>query len=362
MARVEQSIEVNVPPGAAWETLMQFEQYPRFMQGVEEVRRLDDRHLRWHTRDGGSGLHWDAEITQQVPGQRIAWRNMDGPRNEGSITLQPARGDCTRVILTLERDAWQGEAEARAEQDLVRMKQFMEKIGRDSGCWRGREQDGLPTHTAREELAAGNLVRVPGVEALRAAASVAEDADAPQQAFGADEADNARGGAGTVAAARSPAQLFGGLLAQRWQDPMSTMRRVSDNVEQMMTTLAAASGLMRGGEAAPGAWLPRIETVEDPQRLLVCAELPGLSRDEITVEVRGAQLVIEGVRQAPPNVAEAGRRCTEFRYGRFHRAVSLPADADTAAVSAELRNGVLQVTVLRRPSAPGSARIEISEA
>lgn len=355
MARVEQSIEINVPTGAAWDMLARVEQFPRFMQEVEEVRRVDDTHLRWRTR----GLHWDAEITQQVPGQCIAWRNLDEPGNSGRIALEPVDGDRTRVTLTLEREATHAEAVEHVEQDLVRMKHFVEKLARDSGNWRGREQDGKPSHTAAAEKAAG-VIDQDATQFLHASASVAEQADAPQQAFGADEADNARGGAGLHRSGHA-ARAFSSLFAQRLQDPLSTMRRMSDNVEQAVTALAAAAGLMRGREPAPGTWLPRIETVEDAQRFLACFELPGVARDDIVVEIHDGQLIVEGVRSKPQNVAEAGRRCTEFRYGRFHRAVMLPANADTGAVSAELRSGVLQVTVLRHPAAVGAGRIAISE-
>lgn len=363
MARVEQSIEVNVSPRTAWDALMRFEQYPRFMQGVEEVRRLDDGRLRWHTRSGNVGVHWDAEITQQVPGQRIAWRNLDGPRNAGSIALEATDGLRTRVTLTLEREPEQADAGRIAEQDLVRFKQFIEKLGRDSGDWRGRAQDGMPSHSAPAELAAGSLDRALVPDPLHAARSVPEQADGPQQPFGSDEADNALRGAGrlrTPQASTRPA-LLSGLLTQRWQDPLTTMRRMSDNMEQIFTTLAQASGLVRGREAADGAWSPRIETAESADRVLVCAELPGVAREDITVEVRGGQLVVEGTRKTPLRSPDAGRRCSEFRYGRFHRTVGLPPDADTGAASAELRNGVLQVTVLRHPMVATGARIEISE-
>lgn len=366
MARVEQSIEVNVSPRTAWELLTSFEQYPRFMQGVEEVRRVDERHLRWRTRDGGAGMHWDAEITQQVPEQCIAWRNLDGPRNEGRISLQEVDGDRTRILMSVERETLQEGTDPceSAEQDLVRLKQFMEKLGRDSGDWRGREQEGSPSHTAPAELAAGNVTRLAAASPLHAAGSQAEQADAPQQAYGADEADNARGGAGALHRERASVpvgRIFPALFGQRWQDPVASMRRMSDSVEQMVTAFAAASGLLREREAAPGAWLPRIETVEDPLRVLVCVELPGVARDDITVEVRGGELVIEGMRAQQAMLAEGGRRCSEFRYGRFHRAVALPGDADTAATSAELRNGVLQVTVLRHPSAAAPTRVDVSE-
>lgn len=389
MASVEQSIEVNVSPGTAYALLTRFEQYPRFMQGVKEVRKLDDRRLRWHAHVAGIDREWDAEITQQVPEQCIAWRSLDGPRIEARIALQPTSGACTRVTLQRDQDG-QATDDVRhgAEQDLVRFKQFIEKLGRDSGDWRGREQDGTASHSAAAERAAGTLDPLAGGTGLRATASVAEFPDGPQQAFGADDADNvdnaatlaigAGGSGGNGAASGNGGGSRAGGRARRsgprlsltdmlpalfgrWQDPVTTMRRVSDSVEQAFTVLAQASGVLRGQEDAGGAWSPRIETVQSPDRVLLFVEVPGVPRADITVDARPGRLQVSGLRPQAVTVGEDVQHCSEFRYGRFHRTLALPEDADTEAVSAELRNGVLQVTVLRRPR-PATGRVEISEA
>lgn len=62
MTRIEQSIEINVPVGTAYRQLTQFEQYPRFMEDVEEVRQLDDTHLHWHTKTGNLDMEWDGKF------------------------------------------------------------------------------------------------------------------------------------------------------------------------------------------------------------------------------------------------------------------------------------------------------------
>ena len=75
MSKVERSIDVNVPIGTAYNQWTQFEQFPRFMEGVEEVHQLDDTHLHWRAKIGGRDAEWDAIITEQVPDDRIAWNS-----------------------------------------------------------------------------------------------------------------------------------------------------------------------------------------------------------------------------------------------------------------------------------------------
>src|SRR5918998_32982 len=75
MERVEKSVEVAAPLRAVYNQWTQFEEWPRFMAGVKEVRQLDDTHLHWHAEVWGKDKEWDAEITEQVPDQVIAWRS-----------------------------------------------------------------------------------------------------------------------------------------------------------------------------------------------------------------------------------------------------------------------------------------------
>ena len=93
MATVEQSIEVDVPISTAYNQWTQFEEFPHFMEGIEEIRQLDDRRLRWVAEFGGSRHEWDAEITEQHPDERVAWRNIDGKDNAGVVTFHKLSDD-----------------------------------------------------------------------------------------------------------------------------------------------------------------------------------------------------------------------------------------------------------------------------
>jgi uncharacterized membrane protein len=128
----------------------QFEDFPRFMEGVERVEQLDDRRLHWVADFGGSRHEWDAEITEQVPDQRVAWRSIDGKTNTGEVTFRPAdSGSKTEVTVALE---WEPEGlkekvgsalgfdDRRVKQDLERLESLLdERGGRETGAWRGEQ-------------------------------------------------------------------------------------------------------------------------------------------------------------------------------------------------------------------------------
>ena len=146
MSRIEKSIDVNVPARTAYNQWTQFEEFPRFMEGVREVRQLDDRHLVWRAEIGGKEKTWEAEITEQIPDARIAWRSRDGAKNGGVVTFHRIDDDTTRVMLQLEYEP-EGVMEnvgdavgvtgARVRGDLERFKNFIEQRGRETGAWRG---------------------------------------------------------------------------------------------------------------------------------------------------------------------------------------------------------------------------------
>jgi uncharacterized membrane protein len=149
MAKVEKSIDVNVPVHVAYNQWTQFESFPQFMKGVEEVHQLDDTHLHWKARILGKEVEWDAEIVEQVPDQRIAWRATGGRTNAGVVTFHRLSDDTTRVMLQLEADPEDaiekvGDAlglfERRVEDDLKRFKEFIESRGTETGAWRGEVQ------------------------------------------------------------------------------------------------------------------------------------------------------------------------------------------------------------------------------
>ena len=105
MSDITESIDVNVPVRTAYDQWTQFEEFPRFMQGVESVRQVDDTTLEWTAQIAGVEKHWRARITDQQPDQRIAWTATDGARNDGSVTFHALGDDKVRIELQLVRRA-----------------------------------------------------------------------------------------------------------------------------------------------------------------------------------------------------------------------------------------------------------------
>jgi uncharacterized membrane protein len=148
VSTIEKSIEVNVPINVAYNQWTQFEEFPQFMEGVEEVRQLDDKRLHWKASILGVTREWDAEIVDQKPDQQVAWRAIGGTKNDGVVMFFAVPMDTgkTRVALRLEFEPEGavekvGDAlnlvERRAQGDLERFKEFIEKRGAATGGWRG---------------------------------------------------------------------------------------------------------------------------------------------------------------------------------------------------------------------------------
>src|ERR1700756_2522931 len=95
------SIEVNAPLRAVYNQWTQFEEFPHFMEGVEEVRQEGEKQLFWKAKIAGRVKGWEAEITNQVPDQRIAWESIEGSTNSGAITFDVISADWTRVNATI---------------------------------------------------------------------------------------------------------------------------------------------------------------------------------------------------------------------------------------------------------------------
>jgi uncharacterized protein (TIGR02271 family) len=161
------SIEVNAPLKAVYNQWTQFEEFPHFMEGVEEVRQEGKKRLFWKAKIAGRVKEWEAEITNQVPDQRIAWESIDGSPNSGTITFDELGDDLTRVNATigyepegfLEKtgDAL-GFPSGRIEGDLQRFREYVEQRGRETGGWRSAIGEGessgegvLPTRGSRLE-------------------------------------------------------------------------------------------------------------------------------------------------------------------------------------------------------------------
>jgi uncharacterized membrane protein len=146
MSRVEQSIEVDVPVRTAYDQWTQFEEFPRFMDGVESVTQLDDTHLRWVAEIGGQRAEWTAEITEQHPDERVAWRAVDGRPNAGVVTFHRLEDQRCKVMVQMDFEpegvvekvgSALGSDERRVRADLERFKETIEGRGTPTGAWRG---------------------------------------------------------------------------------------------------------------------------------------------------------------------------------------------------------------------------------
>jgi uncharacterized membrane protein len=147
MSVIEKTIELNVPVRTAYNQWTQFEEFPKFMEGVKEVKQLDEKRLYWKANIAGKDEEWQAEITEQIPDQRIAWTSKGGALNAGAVTFQMLSDATSMMMLHLEYEP-KGFAEQagdatglvthRVEGDLKRFKDFIESRGRETGAWRGK--------------------------------------------------------------------------------------------------------------------------------------------------------------------------------------------------------------------------------
>jgi len=146
MPRFEDTIEVDVPVRTAYDQWTQFESFPQFMEGVESVVQQDDRTIRWTAVIAGQRKTWTAQITDQTPDVRVAWKSTDGSENAGAVLFEALGDGRTRITLKLDADpegivetvgANLGFLERRVKGDLEQFKQFSELRGAETGAWRG---------------------------------------------------------------------------------------------------------------------------------------------------------------------------------------------------------------------------------
>ena len=150
MATIEKSIDVEVPVSTAYDQWTQFEEFPRFMEGVVSIKQIDDSHMRWIAEIGGERQEWDAEIIEQEPDRLIAWRSTGGIQNQGRVEFMPT-SEGTRVNVSMEYEP-QGFKESagaalgldggQVEDDLERFKELVEGREVPTGSWRGRIESG----------------------------------------------------------------------------------------------------------------------------------------------------------------------------------------------------------------------------
>jgi uncharacterized membrane protein len=143
---IEEHVDVDVPVRTAYNQWTQFEEFPHFMEGVEEVVQKDDTHLRWRVSIAGKSEEWDAEITEQIPDERVAWKATDGKKNAGVVTFHRLADEKTRVTVQMDWDdegivekagGALGFDSRRVQGDLDRFKEMIESRNGETGAWRG---------------------------------------------------------------------------------------------------------------------------------------------------------------------------------------------------------------------------------
>jgi uncharacterized membrane protein len=146
MPNVTEHIDVEVDVTTAYNQWTQFESFPQFMDGVESITQIDDTHNHWKTNIGGVEREFDAEITEQHPDERVAWKSVDGTTHAGVVTFHKLSDSSCRVTVQID---WSPEGavekigaalgfdDRKVKGDLARFKEFIEGRGSETGAWRG---------------------------------------------------------------------------------------------------------------------------------------------------------------------------------------------------------------------------------
>jgi uncharacterized membrane protein len=153
MSTITEAIDVDVPIRVAYDQWTQFEAFPQFMEGVREIRQLDDTHVHWVIDVAGQVREFDATITEQHPDERVAWTSDSGPNHAGVITFHRLDDDKTRVTAQMDVDP-EGFVENAADKlgvlghrvqaDMKKFKEFIEHRGNETGGWRGEVDPPAP--------------------------------------------------------------------------------------------------------------------------------------------------------------------------------------------------------------------------
>lgn len=177
---------------------------------------------------------------------------------------------------------------------------------------------------------------------------------------GSSEGRSARGGSrGELARRHAPMPGMRGAYAR---DPFTLMRSMVEDMNRMMGDLWPGPGLLagrRGWAGLAGTWLPEVEVRRTADGLQVTADLPGLRREDIDIELLDGALRISGERGMEHQEEQEGVLRSERRYGRFERVIPLPEGVDEEAVTARFADGVLEVTVPLPKEAMKARKIEV---
>jgi uncharacterized membrane protein len=153
MPKIEDTIEVQVPVQQAYNQWTQFEDFPKFMEGIQSVQQLDDTHVQWVAEIRGESRQWTTEITEQRPDEKVAWKTIEGEvKNDGVVTFEPMGDAQTRVNVQMDVESDStaenvagdllGVVKSQVRGDLERFKQLIENRDEETGAWRSEVREG----------------------------------------------------------------------------------------------------------------------------------------------------------------------------------------------------------------------------
>jgi uncharacterized membrane protein len=156
MPKIEDTIEVQVPVQQAYNQWTQFEDFPKFMEGIQSVQQLDDTHVQWVAEIRGESRQWTTEITEQRPDEKVAWKTIEGEvKNDGVVTFEPMGDAQTRVNVQMDVESDStaenvagdllGVVQSQVRGDLERFKQLIENRDEETGAWQGDVREGETT-------------------------------------------------------------------------------------------------------------------------------------------------------------------------------------------------------------------------
>ncbi|MEV7620705.1 SRPBCC family protein [Microbacterium sp. NPDC089321] len=147
MPQIIETVDVNVPVSVAYNQWTQFESFPHFLDEVVSITQIDDTHNHWVVNVGGAEREFDAEITEQHPDERVAWRSIGGEtEHAGVVTFHKLDENTTRVTAQIDWEpqgllekvgALVGAGSHAVKKDLDNFKEFIEGRGSATGSWRG---------------------------------------------------------------------------------------------------------------------------------------------------------------------------------------------------------------------------------
>jgi HSP20 family protein len=145
----------------------------------------------------------------------------------------------------------------------------------------------------------------------------------------------------------------------RWSDPYREFAQLQDRINRVFSD---TSGRGDEGLMTSGNWVPPVDIYQNGDHEVVLkAELPDMTREDIEITVDNGTLTIRGEKKLSSEVKEESVHRIERRYGTFSRSFSLPQTVDAAKVGAEYKNGVLTVRLpLREEAKPRQIKVDVA--